>query len=214
MSSVTFARMVKSPSARSPISLSKRRIASWLRLFSVSDSAARLRASARNNAAIKPRKINASAPKMKARMSGRFCFSTASAFCNSSTLPSSCSEPCCSARPDCRADTSFCTLPRMGLMFSSNRLKDSRSLATLAFASPSRSALMPSASEPDSNALISSRKSLVSLPIRNGTVGSMISPPRISADPRPSRSERNVRRLTFSTCTGGAPDCCMRPVKS
>ena len=99
-------------------------------------------------------------------------------------------------------------------MFCSKLLNDSRNLISLAFASPSRKALMPSVSEPDSSALTNSRKSLVSLPIRKGTVGSMISPPRISADPRPSRSDRKVRRFTFSTCTGGAPDCCINPVRS
>ena len=47
-SSVTDACTVRSPSARLPISLSSRRMASWLRLFSCSLSNARTRASSRN----------------------------------------------------------------------------------------------------------------------------------------------------------------------
>ena len=189
-------------------------MASWLRLFSASESDARRRASDRNTKAIRARNSSEIRPNAIAKISGRFCFSTASAFCTCSTLPSNCSEPCCKARPDWRADTSFCTLPRIGPMFCSNAVNCSRSLPAFVLASPSRRAAMPSASEPDSNAFNNSRKSLVSLPIKNGTSGSMISAPRISAEPRPNRSARKVRRLIFNTCAGGAPDCCIKPVKS
>ena len=134
--------------------------------------------------------------------------------CSFATLDCSCSLPATSCAEAWRADTSFCSSRRIGLTFFSNWPNCFLRSASIERVSLSRTAAMPMDSLPDSSARISSRRSLVSLPMRNGTSGSMVSEPRISAEPRPRRSARKVRRLAFTTCAGGEPDCVMRPVSS